>query len=203
MSAGLARLRTFVTDFTLLVEQAPDEARVVAEGKALLAALVRHDDWLPDAFAQPDPVRYRQYLLHCDPLERFSVVSFVWGPGQQTPVHDHRVWGLIGILRGAELDHHFSRAPDGKFVAGEAARLEPGQVAAVSPSLGDVHQVSNALADRPSVSIHVYGTNIGAQPRATYDTATGAERAFISGYSNDTVPNLWDRSGNPARTKET
>ena len=42
-----------------------------------------------------------QYLLYCDPEERFSVVSFVWGPGQSTPTHDPSVWGLIGVLRGA------------------------------------------------------------------------------------------------------
>jgi predicted metal-dependent enzyme (double-stranded beta helix superfamily) len=194
MTGRIARLRGFVADFTLLVNEAPDEARVIAEGGALLESLIAHDDWLPAAFAQPDPQRYRQYLLHCDPLERFSVVSFVWGPGQQTPVHDHRVWGLVGVLRGAELDRHFTRTADGALVAGQAARLDPGQVAVVSPSIGDVHQVSNALPDRPSISIHVYGANIGAQPRATYDLATGAERHFISGYVNETVPNLWDRS---------
>jgi predicted metal-dependent enzyme (double-stranded beta helix superfamily) len=194
MSSGIARLRGFVTDFTLLLDEGPDEPRVVFEGGALLRNLVAHDDWLPAAFAAPDPVRYRQYLLHCDPLERFSVVSFVWGPGQQTPVHDHRVWGLIGVLRGAETDVHFSRAENGALLAGQPKRLQAGQVAAVSPSIGDVHQVANAMSDRPSISIHVYGVNIGAQPRATYDVGSGAERRFISGYANDTVPNLWDRS---------
>ena len=66
------------------------------------------------AFAEADAGRYRQYLLHCDPLERFSVVSFVWGPGQQTPVHDHTVWGMVGVLRGAEIcEEFFSRATRG------------------------------------------------------------------------------------------
>ncbi len=65
--------------------------------------MIRHDDWLPAAYAAPDPARYRQYLLHCDSAERFSIVSFVWGPGQLTPIHDHTVWGLVGVLRGAEI----------------------------------------------------------------------------------------------------
>ncbi len=194
MSGGIARLRGFVADFTRLVETAPPEPVLIDEGTRLLAALILHDDWLPPAFAQPDPIRYRQYLLHCDPLERFSVVSFVWGPGQRTPVHDHRVWGLVGVLRGAELESRFTHAADGTLVAGAEARLGAGQIATVSPHGVDLHQVSNALADQPSISIHVYGTNIGAQRRATYDAATGAARDFISGYSNDAVPNLWDRS---------
>ena len=70
-------------------------------GGKLLAQLVSHDDWLPDEFAQPNPERYQQFLLYADPDDRFSVVSFVWGPGQATPIHDHTVWGLVGVLRGA------------------------------------------------------------------------------------------------------
>jgi predicted metal-dependent enzyme (double-stranded beta helix superfamily) len=53
--------------------------------------------------------------------------------------------------------------------------------------------VSNA-GDQVAVSIHVYGANIGAVRRHTYDPATGAPREFISGYHNTVVPNLWDRS---------
>ena len=41
-------------------------------------------------------------------------------------------------------------------------RVLPGDVDKVSPTIGDVHLVANALPDRPSVSIHVYGANIGA-----------------------------------------
>jgi len=43
-----------------------------------------------------------------------------------------------------------------------------------------------------SISIHVYGGNIGAIRRAVYDPASGAETLFISGYSNATLPNLWN-----------
>jgi predicted metal-dependent enzyme (double-stranded beta helix superfamily) len=60
--------------------------------------------------------------------------------------------------------------------------------------VGDIHTVANALADRPSVSIHVYGANIGAVRRHVFDAETGAAKDFVSGYSAATVPNLWDRS---------
>ena len=72
--------------------------------------------------------------------------------------------------------------------------LEPGEIEAVSPTVGDLHTVANALADAPSVSIHVYGANIGAVRRHVFDAATGAVKDFVSGYSAATVPNLWDRS---------
>ncbi len=65
---------------------------------------------------------------------------------------------------------------------------------AVSPDIGDIHRVANAYDDRVSISIHIYGGNIGAVARAVYDPDTGAEKPFVSGYSNTAMPNLWDRS---------
>jgi len=193
MSGNLHRLRSFVTDLAALLRRTSDEAEILSQGRQLLSTLVAQDDWLPDAYAQPDPERYRQYLLHCDSAEAFSVVSFVWGPGQATPVHDHTVWGLVGVLRGGELAQAYARTPAGLVTQGVPARLDPGQVEAVSPRIGDIHRVANAFDDRVSISIHVYGANIGAVRRATYDAA-GRPKPFVSGYSNITLPNFWDAS---------
>jgi predicted metal-dependent enzyme (double-stranded beta helix superfamily) len=194
--ANIERLRRYVQDLTHAVEQfGLDEPAMLREGRKLLAGLIAHDDWLPEAFAQPHPDTYRQYLLYCDPLERFSVVSFVWGPGQTTPVHDHTVWGLVGMLRGAEKCEEFERAGAHLPMRKTGEHLiEPGGIDAVSPTVGDIHTVSNALADRPSISIHVYGANIGAVRRHVYVRETGEVKTFVSGYSNSVIPNLWDRS---------
>ena len=185
-----ARFRSFIQAMTQLVERhGADEPRMLDEGERLLRELVTHDDWLPEEFARPSPEGYRQYLLHCDPLERFSVVSFVWMPGQRTPIHDHTVWGLVGVMRGEEQCEEYSAAvkPTGRHP------VRPGEVDRVSPRIGDIHVVSNA-GNQIAVSIHVYGANIGAVRRHTYDAATGAHRAFVSGYANASIPNLWDRS---------
>lgn len=191
---NIARLRGFVQEMTRLVERAAGhEPMLIDEGRSLLGRLVGADDWLPDDFARPDPAIYRQYLLWCDPLERFSVISFVWAPGQKTPIHDHTVWGLIGMLRGAESATSYSRE-DGRLAACGEDRLTPGRVGAVSPRIGDIHTVANALPDRASISIHVYGANIGAVARHVFDPQTGAPKPFVSGYSSAVAPNLWDRS---------
>jgi predicted metal-dependent enzyme (double-stranded beta helix superfamily) len=182
-SLDIPRLNDFVQAFGALLDSAPDEARVVAEGGALLQALVSHDDWLPASHAQPDAHRYSQYLLHADAQQRFSVVSFVWGPGQATPIHNHTVWGLIGMLRGAEVSQPYALAANGQWQAdGSAITLHPGDVEAVSPSLGDVHRVHNALEAQTSISIHVYGADIGKVKREVY-FADGSSKLFISGYS--------------------
>lgn len=188
-----ARLRHFVQQIAALLEHRPAEADILTRGGALLADLVAHDDWLPPDFARPDAERYQQYLLHADALGRFSVVSFVWGPGQSTPIHDHTVWGLVGMLRGAELSQAYGQDADGQWQPrGAPHRLQPGDTEAVSPTIGDVHRVSNALADETSISIHVYGANIGAVRRSVY-REDGSVRPFVSGYSNATLPNLWNQ----------
>ncbi len=194
--ANIGDLRRFVQDMTRAVEKyGQDEPAMLREGRKLLAGLIARDDWLPEAFARTHPDSYRQYLLYCDPLERFSVVSFVWGPGHTTPVHDHTVWGLVGVLRGAEKCEEFARAGDRQPMRKTGEHLiEPGGIDTVSPTVGDIHRVSNALADRPSVSIHAYGANIGAVRRHVYVPETGEINSFVSGYSNSVIPNLWDRS---------
>lgn len=196
---NIGRLRQFVRSFTRLVDSVGgDEQRVFDAGRPLLAALITHDDWLPVQFARPHADRYQQYLLHCDPWERFSVVSFVWGPGQKTPLHDHTVWGMVGVMRGLELCEEFSRdTAGGRFNATGRHEVNVGDIDLVSPRVGDIHRVANALTDRESVSIHVYGGNIGAVRRHVFDVSTGQSSEFISGYSSDVMPNLWDQSEDP------
>ena len=58
--------------------------------------------------------------------------------------------------------------------------------------------VENDLRDQTSISIHVYGGNIGRIERAVFDPITGIEKLFISGYANTATPNLWNTAGNPA-----
>ncbi|MDR3734668.1 MAG: hypothetical protein P4L10_03930 [Acidobacteriaceae bacterium] len=178
------RFVAFVAEFEKLVDTNPRETEILTQGSALLQKLVSQDDWLPETYAIPDPDRYTQYLLYVDPRERFSVVSFVWGPGQKTPVHNHTVWGLIGMLRGGEYSQNYAQQSDGSLaIAGEPILLHEGIVEAVSPTIGDLHAVSNALADRTSISIHVYGADIGKVKRFIFQM-DGTTKTFISGYSN-------------------
>ncbi|CAN7671742.1 cysteine dioxygenase [Caballeronia sp. LjRoot31] len=188
------KLRGFISEIAQLVDKNLPEAHLLEQGAVSLSKLIAEDDWLPDAYAQPSPDRYQQFLLYADARQRFSVVSFVWGPGQQTPVHDHTVWGLVGVLRGAEVARSYARSDHGALVTSGADQLlERGAVAAVSPSIGDIHRVSNAFDDRVSISIHVYGANIGGISRHVYPP-DGPPKPFVSGYTNDTLPNLWNPS---------
>lgn len=186
------KLLDFVQGLSRLLLTNPAEEVVLKQGGQLLSTLVAQDDWLPESFTQPHPQHYQQYLLYADPLERFSIVSFVWGPGQKTPVHDHMTWGLIGMLRGQEIDTPYFKQADGSFTRGADHVLTPGRVGSVSPDTHDVHEVANFYSDRASISIHVYGGNIGRINRHVFNPDTGEVKAFVSGYCNALVPNLWN-----------
>lgn len=187
------RLLHFVQHMTALVANPPgDEAHVLDQAAPLMRALVAQDDWLAPEMALAHPRFYQQHLLYGDPLERFSLVSFVWGPGQKTPIHDHTVWGIIAMLRGAEYGQRFTRDSGGAITPdGPEQRLDPGDIDLVSPRIGDIHQVRNACDDQVSISIHLYGGNIGRIERHVFTPDTGTPKSFMSGYSNRLVPNLW------------
>jgi len=190
MSDG--KLLTFVKELSLLLEQKPSEEVIFTKGKKLLENLIAVDDWLPVEFTKPHPQYYQQYLLYADPLDRFSVVSFVWGPGQKTPLHNHTVWGMVGQLRGEEKGTPYYRQAEGGFRADKACICPPGYVDTVSPNTHDIHVVENSHLHQTSISIHVYGGNIGRIQRSVFDPVTGAEKSFVSGYANTAVPNLWN-----------
>lgn len=193
---NIRRLREFVISMTGLVAQhGRDEMAMLREGGELLSRLIALDDWLPDAFAAPHHAHHQEYLLHCDPFGRFSVLSFVLAPGQKTPVHDHTVWCLIGVLRGTERIDEYRHEGEGAPMQKTGEHLcRVGDVEVASPTVGDIHVMANERRDQAAVSIHVFGGNIGGLMRRTFSLATGEPHALVSGYANHVLPNLWDRS---------
>jgi len=147
---------------------AKDDPHVIADetGNAL-AELLEYPGFLETRFRQPAPGHYRQHLVHVHPRGSYSVVSLVWRPGQATPIHDHRCWCVVGVLQGRELEtryHLYRRGDELSFLVPDGESVyAPGQVCRLVPPDEDIHRVSNAGAQGVSISIHVYGTDIGAQ----------------------------------------
>ncbi len=173
----------FLNEMDATVAATTTEATTLDRAENNLRTLLADGAWLPDAYKQANPNNYQQLALYVDPRARYSVVSFVWGPGQSTPIHNHTVWGLVGVLEGEERCEEFNRDADGVWQHCHAHSLQRGEIDRVSPTMGDVHKVSNALADRTTVSIHVYGGDIGRIARSVFDPLRGV-RPFVSGYSN-------------------
>src|SRR5215208_630635 len=102
---------------------------------------------------------------------------------------------MIRILHCSETSHNVETDREtGERKCRQLNAQKPGDVEILLPAEGDIHQVTNALTDQGSISIHVYGGNIGAVRRHTFDVKTGEPKLFVSGYTNKEQPNLWDRS---------
>jgi predicted metal-dependent enzyme (double-stranded beta helix superfamily) len=97
-------------------------------------------------------------------------------------------------LRPLDGEASYTADSAGILQPGPVHHLARGDVADVSPRIGDIHRVENGLVDQPSISVHAYGGNIGAVARHVYLPGNDEIREFVSGYSNTVIPNIWDRS---------
>jgi predicted metal-dependent enzyme (double-stranded beta helix superfamily) len=184
-------LKHAVRGLTQLTARCCSEPEVIKGARPILSKLIEDSSWLDSAYKEPHPEFYQQYLLYADPNDRFSIVSFVWGPGQSTPIHDHTVWGLVGVLEGAEKCQRYQRDAMGLVKpVGSEETCFPGDIDCVSPSVGDIHTVANALPNQPSISIHIYGANIGKTSRHVFKPDLAEPIHFISGYNPLPAPAL-------------
>lgn len=160
MQPVLARL---VADVDAIL--ADPAGRAVEQAVARAIGRVARD---PDLFEGVEleccPKSYKQTILHTDPARRYTVVAIQWLPGQMSPAHDHAAWCSLGVVRGTAREDFYevrqtANGPGMAVVTGGRS-LGPGDVSYASPDFG-VHRVGNA-SDRPMVSLHVYGLDIGA-----------------------------------------
>ena len=121
---------------------------------------------LPDRFRQTRADGYARRLLHHNDRLGYSAVVMTWAPGQCTPLHDHGgLWCVEGVVEGVMQVTQFDLAEPAHSNGGYAF-VERGQVRASVGTAGalippwDYHVLGNALADRPSVTLHVYGGDL-------------------------------------------
>ena len=101
-------------------------------------------------------------------------------------MHDHEVWGYVGMLRGSEINQRCARADGGLRLAGAASTLLPGDVERLAPEEGDIHQV---YPTRMPIAYRSACTCMaGAVSRHVYDPVTGVAKPFVSGYSSKPAP---------------
>jgi predicted metal-dependent enzyme (double-stranded beta helix superfamily) len=179
----------FINDVELKIRQEMEPKDTVLAIEPILRELVTDPGWLKEKYRRSIPSRpYAQYLLYRPADQAFSVVSFIWNPGQGSPVHDHCTWGVIGQYQGDEEESRF-RIVDNRLERIGVVLARPGDVSHVYPPSRDIHQINNRTTT-PTISIHIYGGDIGSQRRHTYDPITGAMQEFISGYDPVTFGEL-------------
>lgn len=120
-----------------------------------------------------DPAKYVQHILYVAPDGSFSIVALVWLPGQETPIHDHVSWCVVGVAQEQESETLYRLCTDcaePHLLATGTHHNPTGAVCGFAPP-GDIHKVRNC-SDQTAVSIHVYGADIsvlGSSVRRSYD----------------------------------
>ena len=151
----IARLRKAVRlgEAAAIAEQVQDDLAELIADRGLT---------LDPRLCEPCAERYARRLLHREPDGSFTVVVMTWGPGQGTPLHDHAgIWCVEGVVRGRmevrqlelveEDDDGTCRFEErGRSISGV------GSSGALIPPF-EYHTLANALGDRPSITLHVYG----------------------------------------------
>lgn len=190
MQQDIQPLRTFVAAVTEIMHDKLPEQVLLLRIRPLLEFLTSERNWLPDQFCRENTEGAQEYLLHCDPLQRFSVVCSVLAPGQMSPIQDSPVWGMISVIRGVGMRRMYSYV-DYHLVARGTERVGEGAVMLVKSDFVDLYEIANVQTNAPYVSLGIFGGNIGILSRHRFDTATGQRKEFTSGYVNMVLPNLW------------
>lgn len=187
-------LDVFIRDLADLHEHHRDDRPGLVEGVRLrLERLVAEPDVLPAASRVGSPDRYTQHILHIAPDRSHSIVALVWHPGQQTAIHDHVSWCVVGVYEGEESQTLYHLADEGgKVCLVETGReiASRGSCTALVPPAENIHRVANA-GSRLAISIHVYGADIerlGSSINKTFDDLPIRE-------PGDAMPRAWRTVG--------
>ncbi|BBI31134.1 cysteine dioxygenase family protein [Cohnella abietis] len=186
------QLQQFDQDVKKVLAENTDFRSIIDGIKPYLGQLLTNKQLLPQEYRQPKGDKYAQYLLYKPEDESYSVIAFVWGPGQISPVHDHLIWGLVGIYEGAIVEKRYRQEDRGE---GQEPRYELREVGEVTAKAGDIsfvyppnydiHSVANPF-EQTAIAIHVYGADVGERVRHIHDINTGEQRDVITKHDNAT-----------------
>ncbi len=179
-------LDEFAHDMESLLANQPNQQQIFDTSSSWLEKLIANPGAIPDRFRVPTGIGNRpnhgSYILY-QSESGLSITAVVWGAGDHAGPHDHRTWGMIGVLDNALTETRFRRV-DNRTKEGYAqleqdrrAEFKPGEITLLVPDLDEIHQMDN-FTDRPTVEIHVYGNDLRSIDRSRYDLKTGRITAF-------------------------
>lgn len=138
---------------------------------------LKPEDW--NKFVHFDKFKYTRNLIANGKDSRFGLMILAWGPGQQSPIHNHNgSHCIMRILEGTLMEKLYTRSLDEAAVESDVVlnettsieeseiyektretELKSGQTAYIHDKIG-WHRVSNASTDYSAVSLHLYAPPI-------------------------------------------
>lgn len=165
---------TALDDFVADCREALAAADPGAAVAAAMEPLVASADSLDALIEARRPKPGAAVVVHRS--DDLTVMALEVPAGFVSPPHNHTVWAVVGIYRGAEDNVFYERQEHGIRETGRAV-LPSGGCLALGPEA--VHAIANS-GDGPMRALHVYGGDLFATSRSEWDLVTGEERPFGS-----------------------
>ncbi|HET8524140.1 MAG TPA: cysteine dioxygenase family protein [Thermomicrobiales bacterium] len=187
------RMRQFIEAVNKIRAASNDPHDIITAIRPHFAELLADKDWLPARYQEPFEGSgmgsgIGMWLLYRASDGSLAFSSLVVPPGQQTPVHDHLAWGLVGLYRGKQDEDVFARRDDGadaeraELDLVQQHQLTPGDFYELLPE-NDIHRV-RTTSPETSVSLHLLGNDNGCIWRHRYHPDESRVEPFRSGYVN-------------------
>jgi predicted metal-dependent enzyme (double-stranded beta helix superfamily) len=179
-------LEDFTHDMEDLLKSQPGNQQIFDKGSTWLERLISNPDSIPMEFrtplgSGPRPNHASRMLYQGE--SGLQVTAVVWGSGDHLGPHDHRTWGMIGILENALTETRYRRIDDhdvdgfAKLEKDRAATVQPGEITLLVPDEDEIHQMDNHT-DKSTVEIHVYGNDLRSIDRNAFNLKTGKITIF-------------------------
>lgn len=188
MTAVKYALDDLIYDLEALLSPQPDQQKIFDIGSSYLSRLIHDPEAIPAQYRVPvgqgTRPNHGSYLLHRG-QSGLVITAVVWGPGDHASPHDHRTWGMIGVMDNALTETRFRRLDDrsredyARLEKDRTALVKPGEVSLLIPDVDEIHQMDN-FTDRPTVEIHVYGKDLRGLNRCRYNLETGKISPFAT-----------------------
>ncbi|NQD96191.1 cysteine dioxygenase family protein [Pseudomonas sp. CrR25] len=183
MAIQVQGLNGFIAALRRLVEEAQEEAELLARVEPLVKGLALQRSWLRPAMYEADPaLGYGTTLLHVEPDRSLFVVVDSWLPGRGVRPHDHDTWAVVAGIEGVERNTFWQRLDDASRPGyAELQRLGEQTIAAgetLRMPRGSIHSVVNE-GPQTSLSLHVYGRHLNDTARRQFDPENRRELPFL------------------------
>ena len=115
-------------------------------------------------------------LLQADP-DGLTLMLSRFSPDAETPVHDHKSWGVACVVSGRDRYKHWELAPNGHVGVIYEKQLAAGDFVTWLGPPHDIH--SQQGIDGDAMELVLFGKNVTTIPRNYYDPETGAVRTAL------------------------
>lgn len=104
-----------------------------------------------------------------------TVANMSTAPGSTSPIHNHCMWGVIGVYAGQEDNFLYQRTDSGLEKTGTLS-LRKADVFVMADDL--IHAINNPLPEL-NAALHVYGGDLVERPgRSLWNPETNKEEAY-------------------------